>query len=475
MAFQPTIPLQITHRLPPPVSRRPRTRLCLPTPPSPPTDSSPYPTQPSAPSPSLPNSLTRRAFLIAAAALTAATFAPTPPLPADSLGLAPTPINPYARRRRERTYQKYAQELEQKIESVAVADFGKVKSAGGGGLGVSYRVAGFAAFVASALSTAVVHPLDSLKTRMQAGVEGAELTKGLYTGLMSNVMKEAPNAAIYLGVYELIKNALLNLEVTSFFHDLPLLTFLVAGALGDGIGSLVRVPAEMVNKRLQLGTSKDWKEALRDAFVDPVGRQGSLVAWQAVLLRDVPYGGLQIMFYEFGKLVLLRHSDWFWGWFAQPGVFEDVMVGAVAGAVAAMLTTPADVLVTKLSTLNCVAGGETSRPGVGTTVARILQEEGLFGLFKGLWQRGLYYAPMIGLFFALYELNRNVISHPEVVMAKAGEWMEPVTRVAVNEWERLPSQVAALHRATAPWIAALVSVLSNQWPMAAMSFASVNY
>lgn len=469
MAFQPTIPLQTAQRLPPPVSRRPRTRLCLPTlPPS-------SPDEPSAQPPSTPCPLSRRVFLITAAALTAAALSPTHPLPANSLSLAPTPINPYARRRRERTYHKYAQELEQKIESVAVADFGKVKSAGGGGLGVSYRVAGFAAFVASALSTAVVHPLDSLKTRMQAGVQGPELTKGLYIGLVSNVLKEAPNAAIYLGVYELIKSALLNSEVTSFFHDLPLLTFLVAGALGDGIGSLARVPAEMVNKRLQLGVSKDWKEAFRDAFVDPVGREGSLVAWQAVLLRDVPYGGLQIMFYEFGKLVLSRHGDWFWGWFAQPGVFEDVMVGAVAGAVAAMLTTPADVLVTKLSTLNRVVGGETSRTGIGMTAARILQEEGLFGFFKGLWQRGLYYAPMIGLFFALYEFNRNVISHPEVVTGRVGEWIEPVTRVAMSEWENLPSQVGAVYRATAPWMAAIVSVLSNQWPMAAMSFASVNY
>lgn len=364
--------------------------------------------------------------------------------------------------------------MEKQIESVAVADFGKVKSAGGGGLGVSYRVAGFAAFVASALSTAVVHPLDSLKTRMQAGVEGPELTKGLYTGLWSNVLKEAPNAAIYLGVYELIKNTLMNLEATSFFQDVPLMTFLVAGALGDGIGSLVRVPAELVNKRLQLGLNNNWRDAFRDAFADPVGRQGSLVAWQAVLLRDVPYGGLQIMFYEFGKLVLSRHADWFWGMFAQQGVFEDVMVGAAAGAVAAMLTTPADVLVTKLSGLNSTAGGETGRVGVGMTVARILQEEGLFGFFKGLWQRGLYYAPMIGLFFALYEFNRNFITHPEVVVAKVEHWLEPVTQVAVNEWHNLPGQVAAVYRATAPLMAGLVSVLSNQWPMAAISFASAN-
>lgn len=417
-----------------------------------------------------------------AAAATLALSLPSTP-PTNALGLAPTPINPYAQRRRERMYKEYAERLEQTIEGVRVADFRKVVQAGGGGLGVSYRIAGFAAFVASAMSTAVVHPIDSIKTRMQAGVgkraeddddEDDEETQGLfdnlYTGLWSNVLKEAPNAAIYLGVYELIKGCLMNLSVTSFFHDLPLLTFMVAGALGDAIGSVVRVPAEIVNKRLQLGVNADVRSALRESFLSPGGREGSIVAWQAVLWRDVPYGGLQIMLYEFGKQMLSMHPGILGDAFATPGVLCDVVIGALAGAIAAMVTTPADVLVTRLSVQNPQSYLETGKyMGVGSTARRILQDEGIGGFFKGTWQRGVYYAPMIGLFFALYEFNRGWLSHPEAALAA----LKPLEGYALAEWHSLPGQIATLYSGIAPVMAGLISVLFEQLPLA-VSFVTLN-
>jgi solute carrier family 25 (mitochondrial S-adenosylmethionine transporter), member 26 len=234
---------------------------------------------------------------------------------------------------------------------------------------------------------------------------------GLYSGILSNILKEAPNAAIYLGVYELLKNFLLS---TTAFHDLPLLVFIVAGALGDAIGSLVRCPAEIVNKRLQLGVNPDALSAVREAFLTPHGRQSSFVAWEAVLWRDVPYGGMQIALYEFGKQFILTHPD---ALALRPGIFADVITGAVAGTIAAMLTTPADVLVTRLSVQNPQSYLETRRyMGVASTLRRIVREEGPSAMFSGVLQRGLYYAPLIGLFFALYETTRVFVADPHAVV-----------------------------------------------------------
>lgn len=384
---------------------------------------------------------------------------------AKAITLAPSPINAYAQRRQERAYQAYMQELERRFEAVSAADLRKVVEAGGGGLGVSYRVAGAAAFVASAISTAIVHPLDTLKTRIQArstklGVLKAERAarrrklllaeaaaegvppdalvvqvgaahadekaeqeleaaamepidlSGLYRGILSNMMKEAPNAAIYLGVYELLKNVLLS---TTMFHDLPLLVFVIAGALGDAIGSIVRCPAEIVNKRLQLGVSADASSALRDAFLTTEGRQSSFVAWEALLWRDVPYGGIQIALYEFGRQYITLHPGFI---SLGPGVVADVLTGAIAGTIAAMMTTPADVLVTRLSVQNPQSYLETGRyMDVVSTMRRIVREEGVGALFSGCLQRGVYYAPLIGLFFALYEGTRHVVADPQVVGA----------------------------------------------------------
>jgi Mitochondrial carrier protein len=342
------------------------------------------------------------------------------PPPADALHLVPTPINAYAARRQEIAYQSYMQHLEARFETVA--DLRSVVKAGGGGLGVSYRVSGIAAFIASAMSTAIVHPLDTLKTRIQArsfsaanAVVPLDLTN-LYRGIESNILKEAPNAAIYLYTYELLKTFLLS---TSTFHDLPLLVFMIAGALGDAFGSIVRVPAEVVNKRLQLGVNSDWQSACRDAFLSAEGRQSTLLTWQAVLWRDVPYGGIQIALYEVGKQYLLSHPGQF-GSFLAPGVFSDVFTGAVAGAIAAILTTPADVLVTKLSIQNPQSYLETRRyMGVVSTASRIVRDEGFLSLFSGYLQRGIYYAPLIGLFFALFESARTAVNDPSTVMANA--------------------------------------------------------
>lgn len=236
-------------------------------------------------------------------------------------------------------------------------------------------------------------------------------TSGLYRGIFSNILKEAPNAAIYLAVYEILKNFLLS---TSTFRNLPLLVFIIAGALGDAIGSIVRCPAEIVNKRLQLGCNDTGLEAFREAFLTPEGRQASTVAWGAVLLRDVPYGGLQIALYEFGRQLILTHPD---ATGLSAGVLTDVITGAAAGCLAAMVTTPADVLVTRLSVQNPQCYLETRRyMGVGSTLNRILSEEGFGALFAGVLQRGAYYAPLIGLFFALYEATRGVVADPSALL-----------------------------------------------------------
>lgn len=491
LARRPTTPLQAQSPQSSPSRRRRHGPPLM-------TSPSPFPPPPPSPPPPLPTpppSSSAAAAITAAAAVVAASVVASVALPSSAyarITLVPTPINAYAARRQERAYQAYMSQLEERFEAVSAADMRAVVQQGGGGISLSYRVAGVAAFVASAASTAIVHPLDTLKTRVQgkaervgaaraerdrrkveqerareeesaaeegekdeeergrevynsggggdvavlqqlkvevgvevdvsgregfvddydevAAIEAEKLdTSGLYRGIVSNILKEAPNAAIYLAVYEILKNFLLS---TSTFHNLPLLVFIIAGALGDAIGSIVRCPAEIVNKRLQLGVNDSGLEALRDAFLTAEGRQASSVAWGAVLLRDVPYGGLQIALYEFGRQLILTHPD---ATGLSAGVLTDVITGAAAGCVAAMVTTPADVLVTRLSVQNPQCYLETRRyMGVVSTLQRILRDEGVGALFAGVFQRGAYYAPLIGLFFALYEATRGVVADPSL-------------------------------------------------------------
>jgi hypothetical protein len=177
----------------------------------------------------------------------------------------------------------------------------------------------------------------------------------------------------------------------------------------------VRVPAEIVNKRLQLGYNDNWKTAAQDAFLTPEGRQSTKLSWEAILWRDVPYGGLQIALYEFARQYVMTHPQFP---LLHPGVAADVLIGSMAGMIAAIVTTPADVLVTRLSVQNPQSYLETRRyMSVWSTAQRIVNEEGPGGLFAGYLQRGIYYAPLIGLFFSLYEMTSNVVSHPQDIVA----------------------------------------------------------
>ena len=73
-----------------------------------------------------------------------------------------------------------------------------------------------AALLGSIASTLVMHPVDTIKTRLQSGQDtevelpsGAADLKELYVGIGPNLVKEAPPSAVYLGVYEAVKTRLL--------------------------------------------------------------------------------------------------------------------------------------------------------------------------------------------------------------------------------------------------------------------------
>lgn len=200
---------------------------------------------------------------------------------------------------------------------------------------------------------------------------------------------------------------MLGLPLLSTF---PLVAMCLAGMLGDAVGSIVRVPAEIINKRLQLGLSTGWKSAVRDAFLSPTGVDATFASWAAVLWRDVPYGGLQIAGYEAARGVLAGAG--------LAGLPLGIVAGAGAGLVAAVLTTPADVLVTRMTTQSPQCYLETRKyMSPVATCRRIIREEGFGALWTGALHRGLFYMPMIGLFFAAYEWFKYAILNPSVAAA----------------------------------------------------------
>ena len=85
-----------------------------------------------------------------------------------------------------------------------------------------------AAFGASVIATVAMHPMDTLKVRQQAE---SETTCGMWRGVSANVLKEAPDAAVFLAISETLSQSLA--YSSPWFASHLTMTLLLAGAVGE--------------------------------------------------------------------------------------------------------------------------------------------------------------------------------------------------------------------------------------------------
>lgn len=91
--------------------------------------------------------------------------------------------------------------------------------------------------------------------------------------------------------------------------------------------------------------------------------------------------------------------------------WETIAVGALSGGLAAVVTTPFDVMKTRMMTAQ---GRSVSMSFVFVS---ILRHEGPIGLFKGAVPRFFWIAPLGAMNFAGYELARKAMDKNEEVAA----------------------------------------------------------
>lgn len=92
------------------------------------------------------------------------------------------------------------------------------------------------------------------------------------------------------------------------------------------------------------------------------------------------------------------------------GVVQLLTAGAIAGMPAAYLTTPADVIKTRLQV--AARKGETSYTGLTHAARTIYAEEGFRAFFKGGPARIMRSSPQFGFTLAAYELLGKAFPYP---------------------------------------------------------------
>ncbi|WWC73721.1 uncharacterized protein I206_107693 [Kwoniella pini CBS 10737] len=259
-------------------------------------------------------------------------------------------------------------------------------------------------------------PLDTIKTRIQssAGFWQSGGFKGVYRGVGSVGMGSAPGAAAFFVTYEALKEKLPQIQ---FFKENQAINHMVAASGAEYVSCLIRVPTEVVKSRTQTGAYGQGKSSIHSAIstMKFEGIRGFYRGFGITIARELPFTSIQFPLYEGLKSQLSkRYLDG-----RRPTSYEAAICGSIAGGIAAALTTPLDVVKTRVmlearTTTTLPANGvplpNQPSPSILSFPPRlmsILQNEGPSALFRG-WQPRCFAISLGGaVFLGIYDLAIN--------------------------------------------------------------------
>ncbi|KAJ0047889.1 hypothetical protein Pint_16248 [Pistacia integerrima] len=296
--------------------------------------------------------------------------------------------------------------------------------------------------VAGAFGEGMMHPVDTVKTRIQSqailsgsqnqksilqmvrAVWVADGLRGFYRGVAPGVTGSLATGATYFGFIESTKKWIEESHPSLGGHW----AHFISGGVGDTLGSFVYVPCEVMKQRMQVqGSKTSWNSTVGKDILAKSGSEmycyytgmfqagssiwreqglrGLYTGYWSTLARDVPFAGLMVMFYEalkdlteYGKQRWIPNLDRYVNSSA-----EGLVLGGLAGGFAAYLTTPLDVIKTRMQ----VQGSTVRYKGWLDAVHRIWMIEGAKGMFRGSIPRITWYIPASALTFMAVEFLRD--------------------------------------------------------------------
>ncbi|XP_025832853.1 mitoferrin-1 isoform X2 [Agrilus planipennis] len=228
-------------------------------------------------------------------------------------------------------------------------------------------------------------------------------------GLPSMVFGAGPAHAVYFSSYEFSKELLLR-----FFHSSKYnaLAYGVAGGVATVIHDAVMNPAEVVKQRMQMYGSpyKSVIHCIKKTYLNE-GLRAFYRSYTTQLVMNIPFQSIHFMVYEFTQSIMNEERKY------NPPAH--VVSGAMAGAVAAAITTPLDVCKTLLNTQQ--DGKVHDMFGAVKTVYRL---GGSKGFFRGIQARIMFVMPGTAICWSTYEFFKYILGatpHEGPILTVASE------------------------------------------------------
>ncbi|KAG6614983.1 Mitochondrial Carrier (MC) Family [Phytophthora cinnamomi] len=257
------------------------------------------------------------------------------------------------------------------------------------------------------------HPLDTIKVQLQTSrgsgsgvlrtlrrVVGSEGAAGLYRGLLSPILSNAPINAVIFGVQGQSVRALQSTQNQS--GPLTNSQHFVAGSAAGLVQVVFAAPSEHVKIQLQTGAigAEHSSIAAARTILRRYGMSTLFRGWEVCLLRDVPSFGVYFCCYEATKRALTNgnsdnETDW-----------KLMTAGGIAGMLSWAVCMPLDVV------KSCVQGQSLEgKQMTMTEVARTrMRQEGPWFFFKGFGATMVRAFPVSAVTFLVYEKTMQLTS-----------------------------------------------------------------
>ncbi|XP_008847004.1 solute carrier family 25 member 48 isoform X1 [Nannospalax galili] len=300
----------------------------------------------------------------------------------------------------------------------------------------SFQLEDFAAgWIGGAASVIVGHPLDTVKTRLQAGigygstlncirmVYRKESVFGFFKGMSFPMASIAVYNSVVFGVFSNTQRFLSQHRCrepeagpSRSLSDL-LLASMVAGVVSVGLGG----PVDLIKIRLQMQTQpfREASHGLKSravapgeqaAYQGPVhciativrteGLAGLYRGANAMLLRDIPGYCLYFIPYVFLCEWITPETC------ASPSPYAVWLAGGMAGAISWGTATPMDVVKSRLQADGVYLN---KYKGVLDCISQSYQQEGLKVFFRGITVNAVRGFPMSAAMFLGYELSLKAL------------------------------------------------------------------
>jgi solute carrier family 25 S-adenosylmethionine transporter 26 len=287
--------------------------------------------------------------------------------------------------------------------------------------------------LARAASQSTIHPVDTIKVRMQAltkeavqktavaGSNPRAVAAATSIALSPRVVLEQAAAAtaalrteiasLYKGVGGAAGGAGLAIGAYFAFYgattevlqrqapNVPLgVKAFVAGAAGAIGASIIKVPASVCIRGVQAGVHSNIF-ACAATTVQSNGIRGLFTGYFPTLIEDVPDMAVKFAAYEtlrqmHAQLMNKDRDD--------SSSIDNLIMGGLAGAAAAAATTPLDVMKTRMM----VSAGTKPVSAIGAC-RQVVLNSGKRGLFTGWWPRTASNFINSGIFFVFFEALRS--------------------------------------------------------------------